>query len=289
MTAASSLLDLLYIFTNDIPPPMSPQMVSAFERVILPLHLPSRCSTYFDSLVKCTLMMVRQNVRLGSQLIQFLRAHWPMTLDHKAQLFIGEVRQLLDESFDAVQADVCDLLQYIMMAAESPCTRLAQNALAFLADNSFQNLYGKKAEQLLKIIFPVVYRIAEGHWQQDIQVKALTVMKAFLELDPKAFESVAGRFKGEMLAEGQRREQKKRAWEAISECAGKIDPEMAKWGNRSVKAFYGNGKYERRDSAVVFPSLLEELPVDVVNNGGDVEEEEENEIESEGLETIPES
>jgi serine/threonine-protein phosphatase 2A regulatory subunit B' len=234
MAAASPLLDLLYIFTNDIPPPMSPQMVSAFERVLLPLHLPSRCATYFDSLVRCTLMMVRKNVHLGSQLIRFLQAHWPMTLDHKAQLFIGEVRQLLDESFDAVEADVCDLLQYVALAAESPCTKLAQSALAFLADNNFQNLYNKKPEALLRIVFPAIYRIAEGHWKPEIQVKALTVMKAFLELNPDAFAGVAGRFKGDVRAEGQRREQKKRAWEQIAECAAKGDAEMGKWGKRGV-------------------------------------------------------
>jgi serine/threonine-protein phosphatase 2A regulatory subunit B' len=288
LTAASPLLDLLYHFTNDIPPPMSPQMISAFERVLLPLHLPSRCPTYFDSLVKCTLMMVRKNVRLGSQLIQFLRAHWPMTLDHKAQLFIGEAKQLLDESFEAVEKDVCSLLQYIAMAAESPCTRLALTALDFLTDNNFQNLYNKKPEPLLRIMFPAVYRIAEGHWQQNTQVKALMVMKIFLELNPEVFAIVAGQFKAEVLAEVQRRDQKKRLWEAVTDCAAKIDPHIAAWGRRDTSRFYRGGTYDRCDSLASLPSVSEDL-TEGTDGSMDEEEDVQNEPEVfDELETVPE-
>jgi serine/threonine-protein phosphatase 2A regulatory subunit B' len=245
LTSASSLIGLLDLFARDIPPPMSPQMTAAFDRVLLPLHLPSRCSVYFDALVRCALMMVRKDARLGSALVAFLGAHWPMTLDHKAQLFIAEVRQLLDESFDSVDGDVCDLLQHIALAAESPCARLANAALDFLADNNFQNLYSRNPDVMLRIVFPAVYRIAEGHWQSKTQVKGLTVMRTFLELNPDVFEKVAGQMKTELFAEAQRRKQKRSAWEAIAEYVARADAGAGAWARRDIAAFFAGGRVER--------------------------------------------
>jgi serine/threonine-protein phosphatase 2A regulatory subunit B' len=288
MTAASPLIDLLCFFTGDIPT-MSPQMISAFERVVLPLHLPSRCMAYFDSLVRCTVMMVQKDVRLGSQLIQFLRAHWPMTLDHKAQLFIAEARRLLDESFDSVEADICDLLEYIGMAAQSPCTRLANTALDFLADNNFQNLYAKNPEPLLRLIFPAVYRIAEGHWQQNTQAKALAVMKSFLELNPDVFATVAGSFKKDVHAEGQRRISKRMAWERIAESAARIDGRMSAWGRRDIVAFFGGGR--PRDTIVPAsdsPEKISEEVEEIDLTPPEAEESEGEDVSSAILETVPE-
>jgi serine/threonine-protein phosphatase 2A regulatory subunit B' len=245
LASASSLLDLLYIFMVDIPPPISPQMVSSFEHILLPLHLPSRCAVYFESLKRCALMLVRKDVRLGSRLIGFLGAHWPMTLDHKAMLFIAEARQLLDESFDDVEAEIGNLLEYIAMAAESPCTGLAESALAFLGDNNFQNIFRKNPEPMLKIIFPAIYRIAQGHWQSATQIKGLDVMKVYMELNPAVFKTVATTFKAEVASESQRRMLKRNQWDAIATYASQIDESIGARTHEDINGFFGTGRYAR--------------------------------------------
>jgi serine/threonine-protein phosphatase 2A regulatory subunit B' len=276
LTAASSLLELLYVFTSDIPPPLSPHMVSAFERVILPLHLPSRCVVYFTALSRCTIAMVRKHAPLGATLVRFLGAHWPMTLDAKAQFFISEARQLLDEAFDTVEDEICDLLQYIAMAAESPCTHLAESALDFLGDNNFQNLLMKKTEDVLRVIFPAVYRIAQGHWQSTTQIKGLDVMKTFMELNPTAFRAVAVSFKSDVVEQGQKRMHKKMQWDAIAEFAGRMDESVGEQTHEDITSFFGTGIYKRvfvspRDARMKMD--LQEIPEDEPSSEGNIDEE----------------
>jgi serine/threonine-protein phosphatase 2A regulatory subunit B' len=260
LTAASSLLDLLFVFTNDIPPPLSTQMIFAFEHILLPLHIPSKSTAYFNSLSKCTLMLIRKDAPLGKQLVRFLGAHWPMTLDLKAQLFISEARQLLDDSFDIVEEEICDLLQYIAMAAESPCTRLAESALDFLSDNNFQNLLRKKPVEIMKIIFPAVYRIAQGHWQATTQIKGLDVMKTFMELNPVAFKAVTVSFKSDVVEQCQKRMHKKLQWDAIAEFAGIIDESVGVQTHDDIACFFGTGRYTRVVMSPIGARKKMELP-----------------------------
>ena len=65
----SHLLELFYFFTAGTPPPPSPGLISAFERVILPLHLHSRLHIFHHQLVRFVLLMIRKDSNLCSKLL----------------------------------------------------------------------------------------------------------------------------------------------------------------------------------------------------------------------------
>jgi serine/threonine-protein phosphatase 2A regulatory subunit B' len=216
LNAASHLLELFCLFTSGTSPPLSAQMIFAFERVLLPLHLSYRCHRYFQPLVRCSILFVRKDVRLGGSLLQFLMNHWPLTLDHKAQLFIDEITQLLDDAFPCVEAHICDLLMYISMALESPSMSLARRAMRFLTENNFQDLYRKSPRPMLRLIFPALYQVAEGHWQRSVQKEAVLTIKMFMDLDPAAFRDVANSLMDSVKGEWKQKMGKKEFWQAVT-------------------------------------------------------------------------
>ena len=210
INAASHLLELFYLFTSDAPLPLSQQLINAFDHVLLPLHLTFRCKRYFEPLVKCILSMIRKDARLGNNLLQFLIGHWPLTLDHKSELFINEISQVIDDINTVdLQQNIKSLLERITIAAESPCTTLADKALKFLSNNTIQNMIVENAEPLLAILFPPLFRITCGHWQKTLQLAALKEMNCLMELVPEEFKAAAETYKENSLYEKARKMRKK--------------------------------------------------------------------------------
>lgn len=241
--AASHLLELFYLFAEGIHPPLSPPLLAAFDRVLLPLHLPPLCQRYFQPLVKCILLMVGKDARLGNSLLRFLIAHWPLTLDHKSELFINEVTQVLEVSnTECLSENIGELLSCVAIAAESPGMRLADKALTFLLNNRIQNMIVENPEPLLNILFPALFRVARGHWEKSVQLKALNVMNTLMELSPSVFRKVAEEFKQTSLMERARKRQKKSLWDAVTQVAAANDVTLdTATITEELTAFYGVG------------------------------------------------
>lgn len=241
INAASHLLELFYLFTSDAPLPLSQQLINAFDHVLLPLHLTFRCKRYFEPLVKCILSMIRKDARLGNNLLQFLIGHWPLTLDHKSELFINEISQVIDDINTVdLQQNIKSLFERITIAAESPCTTLADKALKFLSNNTIQNMIVENAEPLLDILFPPLFRITCGHWQKTLQLAALKEMNCLMELVPEEFKAAAETYKENSLYEKTRKMRKKNLWEDVAKVAAKnfntIDSEEV---DEELTAFFG--------------------------------------------------
>ncbi|KAH0792659.1 serine/threonine-protein phosphatase 2A 56 kDa regulatory subunit epsilon isoform [Histomonas meleagridis] len=238
LNAASNLLELFYLFTEGSPPPLTPAMVTAFNKVLLPLHLPSRCQRYFPPLVKCILLMIRKDARLGNNLLSFLISHWPLTLDHKAELFLDEILQMIRETVPKfISSNIKGLFTCVSIAAESPSMNLAGKALNFLLDNKIKNFIVEQPHLLLGIVFPALFRVARGHWHRNVQVTALNVMNTLMELDPESFKQVALEFKMSSLNEKYTKQMKLKLWKSVVKVASKNDDSF---DPKAVKAEISN-------------------------------------------------
>lgn len=244
LNAASHLLELLYQFTSNTPPPLSQQLIQAFDRILLPLHLPTHCQRYFQSLVKCILLMIRKDARLTNNVLHFLIEHWPLTLDHKTELFLDEISQVLEDSNPQdLTANSKSLFNCVSIAVESPCMTLSEKALKFLQNNSIQNLIVEDPDPLLAIIFPPIFRVTCGHWQKNVQVSALNVMNTLMELTPDGFKRAAEQFKTNSILSKTRKIQKYNMWIDVLEVSAmkdsSIDVDVVAEG---IKEFYNTEK-----------------------------------------------
>ncbi|OHT08583.1 phosphoprotein phosphatase [Tritrichomonas foetus] len=244
MNAASHLLDLFYLFTTSTLPPLPPMLITTFKKVLLPLHLSERCQRYFQPLVKCILQMIRKDNTLGNTLLKFLIAHWPLTLDHKSELFIDEITQMLnDGNYKNIDDNIDPLLRCVSIAAESPCTTLADKALKFMLNNSILNAVSNNPDHLLEIIFPPLFRVARSHWQRNLQLCALNVMNALVDLVPENFKKAAVNFKQTVISEAHRKVLKRNFWDMVAKVAvsnySTIDTDYV---NKELSDFFGDNR-----------------------------------------------
>jgi serine/threonine-protein phosphatase 2A regulatory subunit B' len=217
INAASHLLELFFSFTEGSVPPLSVSQVSVFERVLLPLHLGLRCQRYFTSLVRCVLLMVHKEQQLGDSLLRFLITHWPMTLDHKAELFIDEVVQLLENNItECFGRHAARLMECIATAAESPCTTLAERAFGFVTHESAQAIIASDPYAIMRILFPPLYRVAKSYWTSRIQLRAISALNLLLEINPDVCTTVATEFRTESLAEPENKAAHHDLWSAVA-------------------------------------------------------------------------
>ena len=241
VNATSHLLELFYLFTAGTPPPLSPALVTAFEKIILPLHLLYRLQSYHQQLVRCVLLLVRKDARLCPLLFKFLLSHWPLTLDHKSELFIDECTQVLDETLENDVDDIIEkLLEYVAFAAESSSMTLAEKALGFLQNNRIKVAISHNPEPLMKKLFPSLYRVAKDHWHRNVQLLALQVMNSLMLLDQQAFKKVTADFKATMMAEAIDKSNKKKLWLEIANIAFRKDPRIIPdVVQRDMDAYFG--------------------------------------------------
>jgi serine/threonine-protein phosphatase 2A regulatory subunit B' len=220
LTAATPLLELFHLFTMNIASPLTPLHISQFDRVLLPLHLGFRSPRYFGALTRCTMLMARKDPIIGNNLIHFLITHWPLTLDHKAELFIKEISRILEISItDCIKTHICELLGCIAISIESPCTMLAEKAVSFIQDEAIQQMISDDPLRLFKVIFPSLFRVAKNHWEPKVQLKALHTMNAMMVIDPNAFAKTAAEFREESMLQKERNSAHKTLWTAVAERA----------------------------------------------------------------------
>lgn len=247
LNATGYLLELFHAFTMSIHPPLPPQLISAFEKVILPLHLSSRMSSYHSQLTEFVLLMIKKNASLSNVLLKFLITHWPLTHDKKSELFIDEVAQILAEASPQVVNDnMPDLMECVCFAAESPSMTLAEKALLFMINPRVQVSIAEKPYELISQVFPSLFRAAREHWHRNCQTKALEVMNTLMELNPTAFEKVASQFKAQVRTYIDKMRSKKFLWECIAAKAVKNDAEIDPLAvKKDMNAYFGIGRPRR--------------------------------------------
>jgi serine/threonine-protein phosphatase 2A regulatory subunit B' len=221
INAASHLLELFYEFTSRSATTQAASEASVFERVLLPLHLGFRCQRYFGSLVRCVLLMVEKENRLGNLLLQFLITHWPMTFDHKAELFIDEVVHLVQDHPDCFDRHTPRLMECIAVAAESPCTTLAERAFGFVMHERVREIIAGDPYTMMRILFPPLYRVTRSHWAERIQLRAVTAMNLLVEVNPLVCAEIAAEFRKESLNEAENKAAQRDLWTAVAETAAK--------------------------------------------------------------------
>ena len=157
--------------------------------------------------------MIQKDARLTNNIIHFLIEHWPLTLDHKTELFLDEISQILqDSNLQEMNKSAKSLLNCVSIAVESPCMTLSEKALKFIQNNCIQNMIVENPDPLLEIIFPPLFRVTCSHWQKSLQVLALNVMNTLMELTPDAFKRAAEQFKTNSLLAKKRKIHKYNKW-----------------------------------------------------------------------------
>jgi serine/threonine-protein phosphatase 2A regulatory subunit B' len=212
--SVSHLLQLLHLFIVNATIPLPSTFISAFQLVVLPLHLLERLPLFFEQLLRTVILYVMKDHALIDVAIPFLLSHWPLTSDNKAALFVSEIEQILTEVPSPSLLN--SVLEYVAMALESPCLALANAALCFVGGNAIRVAITKDPDNLLPLVFGPILRVAGNHWHENIQYRALNLLNGFMSVTGDSFLRVAEETKDSTALGLERRMIKKSMWRRIA-------------------------------------------------------------------------
>ena len=77
------------------------------------------------------------------------------------------------------------------------CLQVAERALYYWNNEYIMSMIEENSNVILPIMFPALYRISKEHWNQTIVALVYSVLKTFMELNPRLFDELTANYKNE--------------------------------------------------------------------------------------------
>ena len=74
---------------------------------------------------------------------------------------------------------------------------MAERALYYWNNEYIMSMIEENSNVILPIMFPALYRISKEHWNQTIVALVYSVLKTFMELNPRLFDELTANYKNE--------------------------------------------------------------------------------------------
>ncbi|XP_037724866.1 serine/threonine-protein phosphatase 2A 56 kDa regulatory subunit alpha isoform [Drosophila subpulchrella] len=191
-------------------------------KIIVPLHKAQSLITYFTPMMKCTLHMLRENLKLHGDFINGLLKIWPMVSSEKEMLFLDEIYKVMEkigkEEFQQIQLP---MFRRISKCLASPHMPVAERALRMWSHENIVTHIISNSEVILPIIFPSLYYVSKDHWSDEVRDLVYSISKLFLKMNEKLFNQLNKNFKSEREKEKALELEREERWNKVKEMQSK--------------------------------------------------------------------
>ncbi|KAH7574193.1 hypothetical protein JRO89_XS03G0264000 [Xanthoceras sorbifolium] len=111
-----------------------------------------------------------------------------------------------------------------MLSSELYASLVAERALFLWNNDQIVNLIAHNRHVVLPIIFPILEKNAQTHWNQAVLNLTLNVTKLFSEMDDVLFLSCRAQFLEEEAKLSLAAEKRKEVWEQLEIAAARLQP-----------------------------------------------------------------
>lgn len=88
---AAELLDILASIISGFAVPLREEHILFFNNVIIPLHKVQTCATFYEQLLRCSMLFLTKDRTLAVPLLEGLLKYWPFANCVKETLFLTEL------------------------------------------------------------------------------------------------------------------------------------------------------------------------------------------------------
>ena len=93
---AAELLDILASIISGFAVPLRDEHVVFFQNIIIPLHKVQTVSTFYEQLLRCSMLFLTKDRTLAIPLLEGLLKFWPFANCIKETLFLTELQEVLE-------------------------------------------------------------------------------------------------------------------------------------------------------------------------------------------------
>ncbi|PNF36861.1 hypothetical protein B7P43_G08875 [Cryptotermes secundus] len=178
------LLEILGSIINGFALPLKSEHKRFLVKVLLPLHKVKCLSLYHAQLTYCVVQFLEKDATLTETVVKGLLKFWPKTCSQKEVMFLREIGELLDVIEPSQFAKIQEpLFKQISRCVSSPHFQVACCALYLWSNEYIMSLTEENSHVIMPIMFPALYRISRGHWNQTIVALVYNVLETFMEMN----------------------------------------------------------------------------------------------------------
>ncbi|ESO07353.1 hypothetical protein HELRODRAFT_76326 [Helobdella robusta] len=192
------LLEILGSIINGFALPLKNEHKQFLLSVLLPLHKARSLSLYHAQLAYCVVQFLEKDASLTEPVIKGILKFWPKTCSQKEVMFLGELEEILDVIEPTQFQKVMDpMFKQLAKCVSSPHFQVAERALYYWNNEYIMSLIEENSSDILRIMFPALYRISKEHWNQTIVALVYNVLKTFMEINSKLFDELTSSYKAD--------------------------------------------------------------------------------------------
>ena len=158
----SELLEILGSIINGFALPLKEEHKIFLIRVLIPLHKARSLSLYHPQLAYCILQFLEKDSNLTEEVIMGLLRYWPKINSPKELMFLNEIEDIF-EIIDPMEFQKIEIPLFAQLSKciSSPHFQVSEKVLCFFNNEYFVSLVTENAENILPIIFPSMYELAQ--------------------------------------------------------------------------------------------------------------------------------
>ncbi len=192
----AELLEILGSIINGFAIPLKEEHKLFLKRVLIPLHKAHTLQSFHPQLAYCIVQFIEKDPALAETIIQGLLKYWPKTCSFKEVMFLNELEEILDmiepEHFKNI---IEPLFKQIARCLCSSHFQVAERCLLLFNSDAVMNLVQENNGDVLKIIFPHIYRVSKEHWNPAIITLVLNLLKQLKDMNTPVFNQLSNNHK----------------------------------------------------------------------------------------------
>lgn len=185
------LLEILGSIINGFAIPLKQEHLQFLERALLPLHKPRTVNVYHGQLSYCISQYVEKDPETIVIVLGGLIRYWPWMSPTKQHLYLNELEEILE----LVHGDQVALIQTELYKLLSNCInsehfQVTERALFYWNSEGLRSdiLSQNRASVFLPHVFGAMQKVAQGHWNQTVEMLAQSILKMYSEMDPSLYD-----------------------------------------------------------------------------------------------------
>lgn len=182
---AAELLEILSSIISGYAVPLRDEHVVFFKNVLIPLHKVQTCTTFFEQLLRCSMLYLTKDRTLSIPLMEGLLKYWPFANTEKEIMFLTELLEVIE----VLNVEQCGHLVHKLFTRITRCIGGSQlhvidRAMCFFENEYFLNLLRTYKEITFPMLVPVVKDLAKNHWHKTLSESFEALETILKEVDP---------------------------------------------------------------------------------------------------------
>jgi len=187
----AELLEILGSIINGFALPLKVEHKRFLTTCLIPLHKAAGLASFHQQLEYCVTQFVEKDNKVAEPVILGLLRYWPETNSPKQLHFLHEVEEILElVQLPEFRNVMVPLFTRISMCLESQHFQVAESALLLWNNEYLFTLVTQNRKEILPLVYDVLHRNSEAHWNSSVQQLSINVLKSFEDNDKTFYDEV---------------------------------------------------------------------------------------------------